>query len=58
MYLPVFDAAGERRGVVLLSLNWDYLTSALRQAMLLDQDANAILIDAQDDGCSMKASRH
>ncbi|MGP5326861.1 sensor domain-containing diguanylate cyclase [Vreelandella titanicae] len=44
---PVFDAAGERRGVVLLSLNWDYLTSALRQAMLLDQDANAILIDAQ-----------
>ncbi|WP_336269082.1 sensor domain-containing diguanylate cyclase [Vreelandella arctica] len=44
---PVFDATGERRGVVLLSLNWDYLTDALRQAMLLDQNANMILIDAQ-----------
>lgn len=44
---PIFDATGERRGVVLLSLNWDYLTSALRQAMLLDQNADAILIDAQ-----------
>ncbi|OJA05626.1 GGDEF domain-containing protein [Halomonas sp. QHL1] len=44
---PVFDATGERRGVVLLSLNWDYLTSALRQAMLLDQSANTLLIDAQ-----------
>ena len=44
---PVFDATGERRGVVLLSLNWDYLTDALRQAMLLDQNANMILVDAQ-----------
>lgn len=44
---PVFDAMGVRRGVVLLSLNWGYLTSALRQAMLLDPNANALLIDAQ-----------
>ncbi|AJY49392.1 MULTISPECIES: sensor domain-containing diguanylate cyclase [Halomonadaceae] len=44
---PVFDATGERRGVVLLSLNWDYLTDALRQAMLLDQNANTLLVDAQ-----------
>ena len=44
---PVFDANGERRGVVLLSLNWDSLTDALRQAMLLDQNASTILVDAQ-----------
>ena len=44
---PVFDATGERRGVVLLSLNWDSLTDALRQAMLLDQNASTILVDAQ-----------
>lgn len=44
---PVFDAMGERRGVLLLSLNWGYLTHALRQAMQLDQNANTILLDAQ-----------
>ena len=44
---PVFDATGERRGVLLLSLNWGYLTNALRQAIQLDQNANTILLDAQ-----------
>ena len=44
---PVFDATGVRRGVVLLSLNWGYLTDALRQAMMLDENANTILLDAQ-----------
>lgn len=44
---PIFAATGERLGVVLLSLNWHYLTHSLQQAMLLEQDANTILIDAQ-----------
>lgn len=44
---PVFDATGARRGVVLLSLNWDYLTSTLHQAMRLDLNAHTLLVDAQ-----------
>lgn len=44
---PVFDAAGRRQGVVLLSLNWSYLTSALQQAMRLAQEGNVLLVNAQ-----------
>lgn len=44
---PIFDATGERRGVLLLSLNWDYLTSTLRQSMQLYPNATAIFVDAQ-----------
>ena len=44
---PVFDAAGRRQGVVLLSLNWRYLTTALQQAMRLSQAGNSLLMNAQ-----------
>ncbi|XQU08469.1 diguanylate cyclase [Halomonas sp. LY9] len=44
---PVFDAAGRRQGVVLLSLNWSYLTGALHQAMRLTQEGSALLVNAQ-----------
>ena len=44
---PIFSATGERQGVVLLSLNWNYLTTALYQSMRLDQRADAVLVDAQ-----------
>lgn len=44
---PIFNAKGERLGVVMLSLNWDYLTNALHQSMTLDQDADVLLVNAQ-----------
>ncbi|WP_404377963.1 GGDEF domain-containing protein [Vreelandella aquamarina] len=44
---PVFSATGDRLGVVLLRLNWDYLTKVLQQAMLLDSQASMLLVDAQ-----------
>lgn len=44
---PVFDASGRRQGVVLLSLNWSYLTSALYQAMRLGHEGNLFLLNSQ-----------
>nr|WP_284047765.1 diguanylate cyclase [Halomonas gemina] len=44
---PVFDARGERKGVLLLSLDWQYLTAGLRHAMAIVEDAQPLLVDAQ-----------
>lgn len=44
---PVFDADGERRGVVMLSLNWQHLTQSLYQSMRVDPEANVLLVDVQ-----------
>ncbi|QPL44868.1 diguanylate cyclase [Halomonas sp. A40-4] len=44
---PIFDDQGERQGMVLLSLNWQHLTKAVQQAMLIDPDAGVLLADAQ-----------
>ncbi|SNY98865.1 diguanylate cyclase [Halomonas sp. hl-4] len=44
---PIFDAAGERQGVVLLSLNWQHLTRSLYQSMQIDPKASVLLADAQ-----------
>ncbi|WP_416138380.1 diguanylate cyclase [Halomonas sp. HK25] len=44
---PVFDAQGERKGVLLLSLDWQYLTTGLHHAMAIDEAAQPLLMDAQ-----------
>ncbi|MCA1771953.1 MAG: diguanylate cyclase [Halomonas sp.] len=46
---PIFDDHGERRGMALLSLNWQHLTKAVQQAMLIDPDASVLLANAQGD---------
>ncbi|WP_192035772.1 diguanylate cyclase [Halomonas sp. YLGW01] len=43
---PVFDTHGEKKGVLLLSLDWQYLTAALRQDVARDQAARLIMVDA------------
>lgn len=44
---PVFDAQGERKGVLLFSLDWQYLTTGLHHAMSIDESAQSLLVDAQ-----------
>lgn len=44
---PVFDADGERRGIVMLSLNWQHLTRALHESMQVAPEADVLLVDAQ-----------
>lgn len=44
---PIFNDQGERQGMVLLSLNWQFLTEAVQQAMLIAPDAGVLLADAQ-----------
>ena len=53
---PVFDAAGRRQGVVLLSLNWRYLTSGLQQAMRLGHEGHSLLVNAQGQWLLNKAA--
>ncbi|WP_192035691.1 diguanylate cyclase [Halomonas sp. YLGW01] len=43
---PVFDTRGEKKGVLLFSLDWQYLTAALHQDIARDQAAQLILVDA------------
>ena len=47
---PVFDAQGERKGVLLFSLDWQYLIASMQRAMAIDDAAQAILIDGQGNG--------
>ncbi|MDI5921177.1 diguanylate cyclase [Halomonas sp. LR5S13] len=44
---PVFDAQGERKGVLLFSLDWQYLTAGLRHVMSIDESAEPLLVDAR-----------
>lgn len=44
---PVFDADGERQGIVILSLNWQHLTRALHESMQVTPEADVLLVDAQ-----------
>ncbi|WP_246007538.1 sensor domain-containing diguanylate cyclase [Halomonas nitroreducens] len=61
---PVFDAQGDRKGVLLLSLDWQYLTAGLHHAMSIDEAAQPLLVDAQgtwllaDQDGAMHFGRH
>ncbi|MGM0701932.1 MAG: diguanylate cyclase [Pseudomonadota bacterium] len=44
---PVFDADGQRLGVLLFSLDWHYLTAGLRHALSIDTDAQPVMLDAR-----------
>lgn len=44
---PVFDTEGERKGVLLFSLDWEYLTLSLLQAMPINDATQPLLVDAQ-----------
>ncbi|CAM4235562.1 diguanylate cyclase [Vreelandella rituensis] len=44
---PVFDAQGERKGVLLVSLDWQYLTAGMRHAMSVGEAAQPLLVDAR-----------
>ena len=43
---PFFNSQRERKGVVLLSLNWQYLTQSLYQSMQVNPQAGVLLVDA------------
>ncbi|MDR5873539.1 diguanylate cyclase [Halomonas sp. CUBES01] len=44
---PIFNSQRERKGVVLLSLNWQHLTQSLYQSMQVNPQAKVLLVDAQ-----------